>query len=133
MTGICASAPIRFTIAARRDVSRRLRWRAEARSRTSRLYCRITLAVQNLAIAVCSAVRRVLTEEPYSWMSPNARIQVELVSAGGESGRNRSASVRMNGLTSPTQGVCGAAYAGGVRRQTPGPGVRVGKDDVTPI
>src|SRR4029453_13070420 len=53
-----------------------------------------------------------------------------LWSDGGGSGRNWPRLSSTNGRTFTTQGVLGAAN-GGVKRQTPGPGGRVGNDDVT--
>src|SRR5262245_1752995 len=102
-------------------------------SRTSRLYWRMTLAVQNRADFVCAGVRVVLVVEPTALISSNCWTQAALSSDGGGGGRNRSALGTTNVRTSPTHGVCGAAYAGGVSRHTPGPGVRVGNVVVTPI
>ena len=52
-----ASASVTMIIAASRAVSSSPRERASAMSRTRRLSWRITLAVQNFAVAVCAAVR----------------------------------------------------------------------------
>src|SRR4051812_11560704 len=124
MQEICASAPTVFTIARSRAVSARLEPLATATSRASRLYWRVTFAVQNLAVPV--SVVFGLAFDPCDLISSNALTQVVLVSDGGGVGRNCAADRRMNGRTCATHGVWGAAYAGGVRRQTPGPGVRVG-------
>src|SRR5438270_3374367 len=133
ITEMPASAATTFTIAASRALCARSSPRASVTSRSRRLYWRTTFADQNLAIAVSSAVRAVLVALPYVLSSLNAVAQSELDSDGGEPGRNWAASLRTNGWTFAAHGVCGAAYADGVSRQTPGPGVRVGKVAVDPI
>src|SRR5437879_4888675 len=70
---------------------------------------------------------------PCALISLNAVTHSWLESDGGGAGRNRFGLSRMNGLTEATHGVCGARYAGGVRRHTPGPGARVGNADVDAI
>src|SRR5947209_6996844 len=125
-----ASAAMSLTIAARRAVWTRSRPLASVTSRTTRLYCRGTFADQNLATAVSSAVRAVLVALPKVFSSLNAVTQSELESDGGGPGRNWAPLLRTKGCTFATHGVCGARYAGGVKRHTPGPGAIVGKVDV---
>src|SRR5512132_2151801 len=132
MTEICASAPTTLIMAASRAVWSRSSPRATAMSRTLWFSCRITFADQNLAMSVCSCVRAVLSAAPYFLIWLNASTHVLLESDGGGSGRNCAPLPRMNGRTFATHGVWGAAN-GGVSLQTPGPGVRVGKDDVVPM
>src|SRR6266851_1991450 len=131
MTEICASAPTVLTIATRRAVSTSPRPWAVATSRASVLYCRITFAVQNRAVDLSPAFGFVL--EPSALISLNAVTHWLLPRDGGGGGRNWSPLCRMKGRTFATHGVCGAKYAPGVRRHTPGPGVSVGNDDVEPI
>src|SRR4051812_41256665 len=107
-------------------------WRASVISRTTPLYCRITFAVSNCATLVWATVRTLLFAPPYASTSLNAAAHSGLESDGGDAGRNWPALFRMNGCTLPTHGVCAAAN-GGVRRQTPGPGLRVGEIDVIEI
>src|SRR4029078_10182843 len=102
-------------------------------SRTRRVSWRTTWAVQNFAVAVCAAVRCVLESWPTALISLNPATHSALPRAGGGGGRKRAALGRRDGSIVPAHGVCGARYAGGVRRHTPGPGVLVGNDDVDPI
>ena len=90
----------------------------------------MTFAVQNLAVVVSVVFGFML--EPCTLTSLKAATHCGLDSDGGAGGWNWSARCRMNVLTDPTHGVCGAWY-GGVRRQTPGLGGSVGNDDVEPI
>src|SRR5215471_8041256 len=131
MHEICASAPSVFTIANSRAEAARSMLLAVATSRASSLYIRMTLAVQNFAVDVSVVFGFVL--EPCALISLNASTHSWLESDGGGGGRNWSALFRMNGRTFATQGVCGGRYAGGVNRHTPGPGARVGKNDVEAI
>ena len=89
------------------------------------------LAVQNLAVDVSTVFGFVL--EPCTLISLKAATHNGLDSDGGGGGRNWSGRCRMNGVTDPTHGVCGAWNAGGVRRQTPGPGVSVENGEVEAI
>ena len=57
-------------------------------SRTRRLSWRITLAVQNFAVAVCSAVRCVLVSWPIALISLKPATHSALESEGGGGGRN---------------------------------------------
>src|SRR5690349_4912435 len=100
-------------------------------SRASRLYWRMTFAVQNCAVFFSAASGFVL--DPCILSSLNAATHWSLESDGGGGGRNCPLTFLTNGLTDPTHGVCGIAYALGVSRHTPGLGTRVGNDDVEVI
>src|SRR5690349_1105632 len=130
MHEICASAPTVFTIDTSRAVSTVSRLLAVATSRARRLYCRITFAVQNLAVLVSAVFG--FAFEPCTSSSSTASTHCWLCSDGGAGGKNCAALSRMNGRTFATHGVCGARY-GGVSRQTPGPGESVGNDEVDAI
>ena len=97
------------------------------------LYWRTTFAVQKSAIAVCSGVRVVLVAAPSDLTSLNAATHCGLDSDGGGAGWNWPARLSRNGRTLAIHGVCGAAYALGVSRQTPGPGGSVGNGEVEAI
>ena len=74
-----------------------------------------------------------LSTAPSDLTSLNASTHCWLCSDGGGGGRNWSALSSTNGRMFAIHGVCGAAYAGGVSRQTPGPGASVGNGEVEPI
>src|SRR6266567_8230296 len=103
MTEICASGPTVFTIATSRAVSTTPSDLLVATSRASRLYWRITFAVQNRATDVSEVFGFVF--EPCSLISLKAATHSALESDGGGPGRNWSPLSRMNGLTAPTHGV----------------------------
>src|SRR3954454_8966484 len=123
---IIASAATSLVIASRRLVCGTSRRILVAMPRASRLYWRTTFAVQKSAIAVWSAVRVVLAAAPSDLTSSNAAAHRGLDSDGGGAGWNWSRRSSRNGRTLAIHGVCGAAYALGVSRQTPGPGGSVG-------
>src|SRR5689334_23645995 len=107
MHEIPASAAIVSTIAKRRaDCTRSMLWPA-ATLRARPLYCRITFAVQNIAVVLSAVFGFVL--DPCSLTSLNASTHAWLWRDGGGGGRTRSVLSRMNGRTLPTHGVCGAA------------------------
>src|SRR5262249_54198243 len=92
-------------------------------------YWRTTFAVQKIATAVWSGVRVALSAAPSDLISLNASTHCWLCSDGGGGGRNWSALSSPNGRIVAIHGVCGAAYAGGVRRPTPGPATSGGNGE----
>src|SRR3954462_6015221 len=116
---IIASAPTSLVIASRRLVCGTSRRILVAMLRARPLYWRTTFAVQKSATAVWSAVRVVLAAAPTDLTSLNAATHRRLDSDGGGAGRNWSGLSRPKGRTARIHGVCGAAYALGVSRQTP--------------
>src|SRR3954463_11181851 len=130
---IIASAPTSLVIASSRMVCGTSRLMRVAMLRARPLYWRTTFAVQNIAIAVWSAVRVVRASAPTDLISLNAATHCGLDSDGGGAGWNWPGRLSRDGRTFAIHGVCGAAYALGVNRQTPGPGAGVGNVDVEAI
>lgn len=97
------------------------------------LYWRTTFAVQKIATSVWSGVRVALLAAPSDFTSLSASTHRRLCSDEGAAGKNWSALSSPNGRMVAIHGVCGAAYPGGVSRQTPGPGASVRKGEVEPI
>src|SRR4051794_4854353 len=83
ITEIPLSAAITLTIAVKRAVFSVSNPRMSTILRATALYWRTTFAVQNFAIAVCSAVRAVLVALPSDLSSFTASAQVWLCSDGG--------------------------------------------------
>src|SRR3954470_23546906 len=130
---IMASAATSLVIASRRLVRGTSSRICVATLRARPLYWRTTFAVQKSAIAVWLVVRVVLAAAPSDFTSLNAATHRGLDSDGGGAGWNWPARLSRKGRTFAIHGVCGTAYALGVKRQTPGPGGSVGNGDVEAI
>src|SRR5690242_5584260 len=127
------SAATTFTIAISLADLRKLSPMLVTTSRSAWLSWRTTLAVQNLAMFVSSAVRVVLVADPTVLTSSNAVTHAALESAGGGGGKSALPPRRTHGFIAATHGVWGGRYAGGVRRQSPAATAITGNVAVDPI
>ena len=78
-------------------------------------------SAQNLAIAVCSAVRVALSARPSTFVRLKSEAHSALSNAGGKGGRNCDPLIMENGVTNGQFGSRDGANAGGVGTQTPAP------------